>query len=74
MKDFFVKNPISYLILFCLLALVAGVESGNIIKNGMPEQEGVSYLVIFGIVINFILSFYFLNVYMKIRRKENSKQ
>jgi len=69
MKKLLIKHPIIYLLLFCLLALFAGVESGNIIKNGLPEQKGVTYVTIFGIIINFILSFYFLRTYVRIKNK-----
>lgn len=70
MKNLFIKNPNLYLLLFCLLALVAGIESGDIIKNRLPEKKGASYLTIFGIAINFILAFFFLFTYIKIRNKE----
>jgi hypothetical protein len=70
MKDLLTKHPIIYLLLFCLLAFVAGVESGDIIKNGLPEQKGVSYFRVFGIIINFILSFYFLLVFVRIKNKK----
>jgi hypothetical protein len=72
MKDLLIKYPILYLLLFCLLAGVAGVESGDIIKNGLPEQKGVSYLRIFGIIINFILSFCFLFTFVKIKNKKEN--
>jgi len=71
MKDLFIRYPILYLLLFCMLALVAGIESGYIIKNGLPKNIGESYLTIFGIIINLVLAFCFLYVYVKIRNKEN---
>lgn len=75
MKDLLIKYPIIYLLLFCLLAGVAGIESGDIIKNGLPEQKEVSYLRIFGIIINFILSFCFLFTFVKIKnKKENNSK
>lgn len=69
MKNLLIKYPIIYLILFCLLAFVAGVDSGDIIKNGLPEQKGVSYLRVFGIIINFVLSFYFLYTFIRVKNK-----
>ena len=78
MKDksekLWIKYPIIYLLLFCLLAGVAGVETGDIIKNGFPQQKGNSYLKIFSIIINFILSFCFLFTYVKINNKKESHE
>lgn len=67
MKKLFIKYPILYLFLFCLFALVAGIESGYIIKNGLPKNIGECYLIIFGIIINLVLAFCFLYVYVKIK-------
>lgn len=70
MKNFCIKNPIIYLLLFCLLAGFAGVDTAVIIKNGFPHQKGVLYLKIFQIVIGFILSFLFLYTFVKIKNKK----
>ena len=72
MKDLLTKYPIIYLLLFCLLAGVAGFETGDIVKNGASEQKGLLYLKIFEIAINFILSFYFLFTYVKITNKKEN--
>jgi hypothetical protein len=71
MKNIFIRYPILYLILFCLLAFVSGIEIGDIIKNGLSEKSSKTYLLIFGIVINLFLAFYFLSVYIKIRNNES---
>lgn len=72
MKNFWMKYPIIYLLLFCLLAGVAGIDTGGIIKNGFPQQKGIMYLKIFQIVIGFTLSFLFLFTFVKIKyKKEN---
>lgn len=73
MKNLFIKKPFLYLILFCLLALVAGFESGNILKNGLPEKKSVFYLTIFGIIINFVLAFFFLFTYIRIKSREKKQ-
>jgi hypothetical protein len=71
MKNIFIRYPILYLILFCLLAFVSGIEIGDIFKNGLPEKNSKIYLLVFGIVINLFLAFYFLFVYIKIRNNES---
>lgn len=73
MKKLLIKYPIIYLLLFCLLALVAGIESGDILKNGLPDQKGVSFVKLFGIIINFVLSFCFLFTFVSIKNKKDSK-
>ncbi|MDM1071285.1 hypothetical protein HX001_02135 [Empedobacter brevis] len=73
MRKFLTKYPVIYLLFFCLLALVAGIESGDLIKNGLPEHNGTAYLKIFGILINVILSFYFLSAFIKIKNKRKPK-
>jgi len=73
MKNLFIKYPILYLILFCLLAFVSGIEIGDIIKNGLPEKSSEIYVLIFGIVINLFLAFYFLSVYIRVKKNESKK-
>lgn len=70
MKNLFRKYPIIYLLLFVLLAFVAGYESGDIIKNGISKHKEIFYLTIFGIVINIILAFSFLFIYIKTKQNE----
>ncbi|WP_167919403.1 hypothetical protein [Tamlana crocina] len=72
MKNFWLKYPIIYLLLFCLLAGFAGIDTGFIIKNGFPQQKGIMYLKIFQIVIGFTLSFLFLYTYVKIKNKKGN--
>lgn len=72
MKNFWLKYPIIYLLLFCLLAGFAGVDTAAIIKNGFPQQKGILYLKIFQIVITFTLSFLFLFTFVKIKNKKEN--
>lgn len=73
-ENFWLKHPIIYLLLFCLLAGFAGVDTGLIIKNGFPQQKGILYLKIFQIVTGFILSFCFLFTYVKIKNKKDNHE
>ena len=74
MKTIFIQYPILYLILFCLLALVSGIEIGDIIHNGLPDTTIKIFLLIVQIVINLFLAFVFLTVYIRITNNgsENS--
>ena len=74
MKNIFIQYPILYLILICLLALVSGIEIGDIIHNGLPDTTIKIFLLIVQIVINLFLAFVFLTVYIRITNNgsENS--
>lgn len=71
MKNIFIQYPILYLILFCLLALVSGIEIGDIIQNGLPDTTIKIFLLIVQIVINLFLAFVFLTVYIRITNNES---
>jgi len=73
MKNLLKTYPNIHLLLFCLLALVAGIEFGDVINNGLPKEKFKSGLKIFTIAINFVLAIYFFYCFVKIKNQRVKK-
>jgi uncharacterized protein YacL len=63
------KYPIIYLVCCGFTGLIAGVEIGIIIKNGLSVNTGELYLSIFTIIVNLMLAATFIYIYLKITRE-----
>ncbi len=74
MNNLLRRYPNIHLLLFCLLTLVAGIEFGDVINNGLPEGKFKNVLKIFTIAINFVLAIYFFYCFVKIKNSKSKKE
>jgi len=74
MRNLLKRYPYIYLLLFCLLTLVAGIDVGDIINNGVPKEKPKNFIKILSIVINFVLAIFFFFSFVRIKNKQATKE